>query len=362
MDKDLDLVKGIQANKPTLEYFSSFAAAVNGQRRRQKADLSQIDEAVVAQMEEWFALGGSLPVGAIREAIGVGPWDSLMLDAMHKRLVKGWEAVAQALHWNKIVSFIKPVKDFRNQYALQVGGFTTAEKVPEKADYHEIEMTDDRAEYKVAKYGQIFALSWEAMTNDDLGAFGQTAQRLGGMMARTVEDFVFGTMLDDNPTLYDSIALFHNTHANNLGSGKALSHDNLEAGIKLLMAQTDIEGNPLDIKPKYLIVHPNEYYEALRLVKSPARPATANNDINVHYGELEVIPTARVTSTRWFVMADPAQIETFEIGFLGGRQQPEIFEEGVDGMFRSDVKRWKARHVFGGAWVDYRGIVRGNVA
>lgn len=351
-------------SKATLKTFKSAAEAIKGDRPRKYADV-QVDENAIALIEQFKALGGSMPARAMRESIGVGAWDSIMLDALHRRLLKGWASAQQRLHWNKIVSFTKNVSDFRNQYAIQVGDFTTLDEVPEKGEYHEAEFTDDRANYVVKKYGKLFGVSYETATNDDLGALGNIAQRFGGASARTIEKYLLYTLVDQNSTVYDGYSLFDSTNraqSNKLGASKALNHDNLEAALELMANFTDIDGNFLDVEAKYLLVHPNQKYDALRLTQSVLKPGSANNDINVHAGSLEVLVSSRVTSGRWYLIADPSQIDTIEIGFLGGRQEPEVFEENMNSghAFAYDEKRYKGRAVFGAAVTDWRGFVGAN--
>ena len=61
----------------------------------------------------------------------------------------------------------------------------TSRKVLEGAEYTHGYFSDDGTGYSVAKYGKIIALTWEALVNDNLGAFlrvqpalGQAARRL----------------------------------------------------------------------------------------------------------------------------------------------------------------------------------------
>lgn len=348
-------------------HFSSFAEAAKEERRKQAMKVDVAPEKI-AKIKEFFAMGGTMPPNAMREAIGVGPWDSIMLDAMYKRLLKGWGAVNETLMWRNLVSYFKPVSDFRTQYALQMGDFTTLDVVPEKGEYHNAEMTDDRVSYSVSKYGKLFGTSYETATNDDLGALGNIAQRFGKASARTVDKFVMKTLINDNANIYDGNALFlaagTRSQSNLLGASKALSHDNLEAACKLMATFTDLDSNPLNIEPKYLLVHPDEKYEAMRILNTNNRPSTGNNDINVHYGSLELIVSRYVTSSYWYIIADPSAIDTIELGFLGGREQPEVFEENADSghAFAYDEKRYKCRVVFGGAITDWRGFVGCNFA
>jgi len=348
--------------KPTLETFDSFQAALANDRPRKRRPV-EVDPVQFARVIKAMEMGARFPLRSLREAIGTGAWDSIMLDAMHKRMIKGWDAAAQALHWRKIASTIRNVSDFRTINVIQTGDFTTLDEVPEGGDYQETEFTDDRATYTVKKYGNIFAVTYESMSNDDLGVFGKVMQRFGGAAARTVEKYLFTTLIDGNAAIYDGNNLFDSTnHGNDLGASKPLNHDNLEAAIELMLAQTDLDGNPLDLVPRYLIVHPDQKYDAMRIILSEHKPSDVAT-INVHQGELDLCVTSRITSGRWYLVADPSLIETLEIGFLGGRQEPELFEESElsDAAFDRDVKRYKARHIFGMVIPDYRGWVRANV-
>jgi hypothetical protein len=72
------------------------------------------------------------------------------------------------------------------------------------------------------------------------------------------------------------------------------------------------------------------------------------------------------TSTHWYVCADPSQAEGIVCGFLGGRDQADIFVQGVDtptqgSMFDSDSITFKTRLVFGSSLVDWRWI-QGSLA
>ena len=58
---------------------------------------------------------------------------------------------------------------------------------------------------------------------------------------------------------------------------------------------------------------------------SAQEPGSANNDINPLQGKVVPIAVPNWTDTNdWYLMADPAQIEGIELGFLNGRQEPEI--------------------------------------
>jgi hypothetical protein len=53
-----------------------------------------------------------------------------------------------------------------------------------------------------------------------------------------------------------------------------------------------------------------------------------------------------------------------EIGFFGGREEPELFVQdapNVGSLFSNDVITYKIRHIYGGGVLDFRGFVGGIV-
>jgi hypothetical protein len=324
--------------------------------------VEEINEASVQLLELAHTAGAKVPLRRIREAVGVGAWDSIMLDALHKRLQAGIEKVRETHIWRNLVSFIKPVRDFRTQYSIQTGSFTTFDSVEPQGPYYQTWFSDDRANYSVSKYGNIFALSLEEMTNDDLGVFGRTAEMFGKAYAESIEKYVVETLINDNPTIYDSNSLFDSTnHSNYQSSSFSLNRSNLETAKTAMRNQTDLDGNPLNIRPRFLLVNPAQEWTARRLVNSPDDPETANRAVNVHYRSLTVLVSSYVTAGTWYLIGDPNMCSTIELGFLNGNQGVELFEENADSgtSFTRDVKRWKARGIHGGAVLDYRGFYCG---
>ena len=83
--------------------------------------------------------------------------------------------------------------------------------------------------------------------------------------------------------------------------------------------------------------------------------------------KLMAIPRSylRGDANNWFVTAKKSDVELIELGFLGGKQVPEILRQdapGVGAVFTNDVIRYKVRHEYGGAVIDYRGFQGAVVA
>lgn len=297
------------------------------------------------------------------EALGAGTFDSILIDAQFKRMIKGFRQ--RVGPWMNCVSFMKNVVDFKTQRAIQVGSFADLPIVSAQSPYQNVQFSDDRAEYVVKKYGGMYCTSMEAVVNDDLGVLGETAQRFGAGFQQTLDKFVFTTLVNDNPTIFDSNSLFDSAnHNNDLGTAP-LNHDNFEDAVKLLTNQTDLDGQPLDLEAYAIVVHPDEQWQARRILNSDRRPGTANNDSNEFKGSLPggIKVTTRVTSGRWYIVANPAVTDGIEMGFLGGRREPELFQENeLSGRaYEFEEMRMKGRLIFGGANTTWQWIVRANV-
>jgi hypothetical protein len=105
---------------------------------------------------------------------------------------------------------------------------------------------------------------------------------------------------------------------------------------------------------------------ALELVNSSSYALSNGNDgvINI-YGvngvrPIEVVADAVLdgnSSTRWYLAADPSQIDTVELSFLSGEESP-VVESEVD--FDTDTQKNKVRQTFGVAAIDWRGLYRNS--
>lgn len=316
------------------------------------------------------------PLSYIREAIGADAFDSLTLDRMYKQMLKGYEEYAP--QWDKLVSKRTPVSDFHTRYSIIRSGFNRLPEVKEKEPYKEVQHSDDQINWTPAKYGALYGISWEASTYDDLGLHDSNVAELGKAASRTLDFFFFYTCLDANPTSYDGSNAIFGTIGSvdgaflNTMTTTGLNYTNLETAYAKMLQQTQLDSSstftdtnymPAVYSPKYLIVHTSKVLTAKRLLYSPQWPGKADNDVNVLQGELEILSTPFITSTHWYLMADPNQgANTMEAGLWGGNSTPELFYEpnNTGHGFAFDEMRMKIRTVFGGGILDPRAWVGGS--
>ena len=314
-----------------------------GMRKWKGLDAVKVDPQIVAFLEEHPEVFRSMPVVALREAIGADAFDSITLDRMHKRLLKGYKSWDP--QWKKVVSQITPINDFRTRYAILHGSFDRLSQVEPSGAYLEVEFSDDQITYTPAKYGAMFAYTFEAQTYDDLGLLDTKAEKFGAAAARTIDYFVFYTCMDANPTSYDGTNNVFSSAFSNTLSTAGLNYERLKEAYETMLSQTDIDSNAAMFIPKFLVVHPAEALRAAELVESTLNPDSGDNAINALKNKLTVIVTPYITSTNWYLIADPAQADTFEIGLWKGSAEPELFYEPTNSghAFEYDEIRLKVR-------------------
>ncbi len=241
--------------------------------------------------------------------------------------------------------------DFREMTRAQISGVVgNFDEVLEGAEYKYGSMDEAKESYKVVKYGKIISLTWEALINDDLDAFSRIPQAMAAKAAQKQSDIVWDILLS-NPLMGDGLALFVNGH-NNLGSATAINETGLNAARKAIRNQTGLNGDFISLTPRYLLCGPDKETEAQKILQATI-VATKSADTNVFRGFTDLIVEPRVTGNKWFLTADPSQIDTIEYSFLDG--EGELFTEQRTG-FDIDGLEVKARMVFGAKAIDYRGL------
>lgn len=324
-------------------------------------------EAYVQITGDWAVTGRVNPgSSAVREANEVTTTilNQAVLNSMTKRLVQDYQAQPQ--DWRRFCS-ITTLRDMKSQDRIRLNDFASLPTVAEGAAYVNLAWDDGRETYTPVKKGSTVQITREAILNDDLYSIARIPSKLGIAAAVTINEFVYG-LITGNPTMTDTTKVFDDgvqtSHANRLTS--SLSSTALQNAIALTLKQTNSAGKRLGIRPRYLLVPPDLLFTAMTLVSSTLMPGSMNNDINVLQGALEIISVPQFTDvTDWYVISDPMLVPGIEVGFLNGRDTPEmLMQEAQDGasVFTNDLISYKVRWEFGGGWLDYRGAVWSQVA
>lgn len=238
--------------------------------------------------------------------------------------------------------------DFRARTLIDIAGDTISlEKVHEAGEYKYATIKEGSNSVRLETFGRIFAISRQAIVNDDLDAF----SRLPRVLARSaiaMEDELLASLVESNPTLGDGVALFHSSHGNLAGSGGAISETTLAAGRLAMRLQTGLNGGALGLAPAYLVVAPAA--ETLAEKTLTAVQAAQVDDANP-FSYLRLIVDSRLTGTSWYLVAAPTAAEALIACHLEGNEAPVV--ESRQG-WQIDGLELKVRHDYGCAFTDFR--------
>jgi phage head maturation protease len=245
-------------------------------------------------------------------------------------------------------------RDFRAVNKIMLGEAPLLEKLNEHGEIKAGTMAEAREAYKVETWARKIGITRQVLVNDDLGAFSDLARRMGQAAAET-EARILVTLLEagsgNGPTLSDGKTLFHADHGNKAGTGAAISDATLSAARLALRTQKGIEDRTIRVTPRNLLVPPALETTAEKWLASIA-PATAA-DVNPFSGSLSLVVEPRLSSaTRWYVTADPGEIDGLEFAYLSGAEGPQV--ESRSGW---DVDGVEIRVIldFGAGFIDHRG-------
>ncbi|MDH0420781.1 MULTISPECIES: hypothetical protein [Delftia] len=294
------------------------------------------------------------------ESLGSDSLDQVLGDSIGRRMLAEYRAAVDFDGWRQVVNVV-PLSDFRMQHRTRWGGYGDLPSVAEGADYQPLTSpTDEEATYKAGKKGGTEDVTLEMIKNDDVGAIRRIPTKLSRAAKRTLAKFVFD-FFRSNALIYDTKAFFHADH-NNLFTG-ALSKAELAAHRLAMLKQTELNsGDRIGIAPTRLVVPVDLQEAAVDLFKL----ATNNEKTFMQALTMNIIPVWYWTDANdWVTVADPADIPGVEVGFLDGKEEPELFVQDSPtsgSMFSADKLTYKVRHIYGGAVCDFRCATKAVVA
>ncbi|WMW64404.1 Mu-like prophage major head subunit gpT family protein [Nitratidesulfovibrio liaohensis] len=225
----------------------------------------------------------------------------------------------------------------------------------EHGEYKTGALKDKQERYAVRKYGKILGLTLEMIVNDDLRAFAKLPTMFGAAASRKQSDIVYA-LLTSNPTMADGVALFHTSRGNietAVANKTAPNVTNLSAARQALRLRKGLNGSRLNIRGKFVLVPVALSTSTEILLASATLTISGVSDQAKNpVGDLIPISDPRlddVSSKEWYLLPDPAQVDTVEVAFLDGERMPVVTEHEE---FRTDAMLFKARCVFGAGAMD----------
>ncbi|WP_274626567.1 ClpP-like prohead protease/major capsid protein fusion protein [Arvimicrobium flavum] len=253
--------------------------------------------------------------------------------------------------------------DFKPTKRVDLNLFPNLEEVPEGGEYHYGTIGEHGETTQLATYGKMFAITRQAIINDDASVFTRIPTRMGRAAHRTIGNLVYA-ILTSNPNMADGVALFHANHGNLLGAVSALGVTSVDAARAAMARQKDPDGiaSGLNIRMKYLLV-PVELEGAARVLMSAEfDPSKTQRVPNPVAGIAEVISDARLSAgstASWYAAGDPNVHDTIEVSYLNGNDKPTL--EQRDG-WNVDGVEFKVRIDAAVKALDFRALLKATGA
>jgi len=241
-------------------------------------------------------------------------------------------------------------------------GFGYLQETSEGAgvDYEDPNLMYD-VTYTHKKYTKGFKVSEEAVEDDQYNKIKRKPAQLARATRRTTEYHaaeVFNKAFDTGYLGGDAKPLCSTTHPSSSGlssqsnantSGITLTEVNLETARIAFRQQLDDKQMRVQAMPNKLIVPVDLDKDARIITGSTMRPGTADNDINVYKGTLQVVSWEYLTlnNTLWFLLdSNLHKLNWF------WRVKPEFKQ---DNAFDTGMALFKVRTRFSKGFSDWRG-------
>jgi len=323
------------------------------------------------------------------------------LYAMYKAITPDWRSYIKVGTQN----------DFRPSWLIGTYGIgSPLPAVGQRGEYKQDDnLSDGRVVFNINKYGAEFGLSWEALVNDDLGAFNDLASMFA--LRATRSEYRFATGLYVAPT-GPSAALFGtalqhpiivtktvnnkfssankvnvvNADGSVTATTPAFSIDTLSAACTVMRNFTDANGEPVIFDGFELVVPPALEIRMLQAL-NPANIIQSGGDATTGVlpsirSSSNTVPQLNITghvnpylpiidqsgngNKTWYLFAKLTNAGyAARVNFLRGHESPELCMKNpnkialggatmspLEGDYESDSIRWRIRHCFGGSAVD----------
>lgn len=278
---------------------------------------------------------------------------SVLASVAYRSMMVGYEEVDENFdQWTSRGT----ASDFRPISRVDMGLFPALEKVEEGAEYKYGTIGDTGTTVQIATYGKMFAITRQAIINDDLGFFDRVPRRMGRAAKRTIGNLVYA-ILNGNPTMQDGVALFHASHGNLAGSAAAISVPSLGVAMAAMAVQKDEAGigTSIGVVPKFLLLPPTLLMTANTVLTSATIPGDAGQVANPVRGLVTPIQDSRLSGTAWYLAGAPGQVDTIEVTYLDGVTEP--FMDQREG-WNVDGSEFKVRMDAGVKALHWRGLFK----
>ena len=327
-------------------YDNSFAGFSLVEMARHALALSNVNTGQMSRME------------LVGRAFTSSDFPLILANQANKSMLKGYEEAPET--WN-VWAQTGNLSDFKQASRVNLSTFNDLDLVSEDGEYKYGSFSENGENITLATYGKLFAISRQAIINDDLGMFTRIPAAMGRAASRTVGNLAYG-VITSNPLMADGVALFAGTaigttHGNlNIGGAAAISAASVGTARTAMGRQTDSASNAvgLNIRPSYFLVPLALEDTANVLMSSETNPAQTNSRVPNPVRNLATVvadPRLDANSTTAWYLAAGQQFDTIEVAFLDGNQAPTLEQQAG---WSIDGTEFKVRIDVAAAPMDFR--------
>lgn len=291
-------------------------------------------------------------------AIGHTPSDfaNILQNVANKAVLRGFDEAQES--WQKWCQ-VGNLSDFKQAHRVQLSSFDDLDLIGPGGEYKYGTFSDRGETIQLGTYGKIFAITRQAIINDDMQILSSVPSKMGRAAARVPGDLAYA-VLTTNPVMSDGNALFSGAH-NNEGTAGAPSVVLIDEAGRLMALQSDVSGNATNLNITLgAVLVPRTLLGTAQVVRtSEFDPASTTNSRAPNHvrNTFEVVWDARLdtdSTTRWYGVADKSH-DTVEVAFLDGVQEPTTEEKqgwNIDGA------EFKVRLDCAAAAMEWRSFTR----
>lgn len=223
-------------------------------------------------------LSGITPTGTnnllLQETMTSDDFTNAIQTFVNRLAIPGYEKknfAFEPLVWNDVLTNFLVHDRYQNR-----GSLDDLELVGEKGSARPGSVDDATARsYRVYRWEKQYDFSWEAIRNDDLGYFEDTAQRMGEAARRTLEKFV-SRMYTNAVSIARLVALGALYSQTGRLTTARVSESRMAYNQRL-----DARGEPINASMRYIVGHSGLADTALQIQNSELVPELATNAVNV---------------------------------------------------------------------------------
>jgi hypothetical protein len=249
---------------------------------------------------------------------------NFLAELFNKTLLVAYKIAPSGL---KLLARASTVNDFRNKHVYRNSPMGALLPVNEHGEFKRVDKSDVKPEsYAIASYAGVFGITRQTLVNDDMGVFNDIAMQLS-IQAAEFENQQLANLIVSNPVMSDGNPLFSAAHNNLAASGAAIGSPTLTAARLALRMQTNQNGQPISVDPKYLLAPATQETVAQQGLASIY--PTQTNYANVFEDFVRLVVDARLDhlgqTLPWYLFADVAQVPVLEFSYLTGYEGPRVY-------------------------------------